>query len=89
MTTKPKNTIPIISKYELISVLAKRTCEIANGEPITIPNPGTTDPKKIALLEFRAGKTPSKIKRVLTDGSVEIWKLSELQVLYKIDYSSF
>lgn len=81
MSTTERNTIPIISKYELISVLATRAAEIANGEPITVPNPGTTDPKAIALLEYNAGKLPAKIKRVWPNGTVEIWGLNEFHKL--------
>jgi len=76
-----RNTIPMITKYELAAILATRAAEIADDHPITIQNPGTTDPAKIAQMEFDAGKLPKKIKRVWPDGKVEVWSLSELQVI--------
>jgi len=84
MTTPARNTIPVITKYELAALLAERTAEIANGEPSTIPNPGTTDPKEIALLEFKAKKIPSKIIRKWTNGKTEVWNLNELQVFQQL-----
>ena len=76
-----RNTIPVITKYELAGLLAARAAEIADDQPITIKNPCTTNPAEIARLEFEAGKSPKKIKRVWPDGTVEIWSLSELQVI--------
>ena len=77
----PRNTIPIISKYELTTVLAVRAAEIANGEPTTIPNPGTSDPIAISIMEYNAGKLPNKIKRIWPNGNVEVWSLNEFQKL--------
>jgi len=76
-----KKTLPVLSKYELAAILSARAAEIANGEPITIPNPETTDPIKIAYQEFSAGKTPKKIIRTWPNGEVEVWNLSELKIL--------
>ena len=76
-----RNTIPIITRYELAALLSARATEIADNYPITIKNPNTTNPAEIAQLEFEAGKSPKKIKRVWPDGTVEIWSLSELQII--------
>lgn len=76
-----RRTLPVITKYELAAILAARATEIADFQPPTVPNPGTTDPIKIAQLEFEAGKSPKKVQRVWPDGSIEVWSLSELQVL--------
>ena len=76
-----RNTIPTITKYELATVLATRSAEIADGQPITIKNPPTTNPIEIARLEYEAGKIPKKIKRVWPDGHTEIWSLNELKVV--------
>lgn len=76
-----RNTIPVVTKYELAALLAARAEEIADEKPITIQNPGTTNPAEIARLEFEAGKSPKKIRRVWPDGTVEVWSLSELQVV--------
>lgn len=79
-----RKTTPIITKYELASLLANRAAEIADGQPITIQNPPTTDPVQIAQLEFEAGKSPKKVKRVWPDGTEEIWALSELHLVTEI-----
>ena len=76
-----RNTIPVITKYELAALLAERTIEIADGQPITIQNPGTTNPAEIAKLEFKAGRLPKKILRTWPNGTTETWSLSELKVL--------
>lgn len=76
-----RNTIPVITKYELAALLAIRAAEIADNQPITIRNPDTTNPAEIAQLEFDAKKSPKKIKRMWPDGTVEVWSLNELQVL--------
>ncbi len=76
-----RNTIPTITKYELAALLAARAAEIADDQPITIKNPGTTNPVEIAKLEFKAGKSPKKFIRVWPDGTKETWFLSELQLV--------
>jgi DNA-directed RNA polymerase subunit K/omega len=73
-----KKSIPYLTKYELAAIFAERAVEIANGDPITIKNPDSTDPIEIAKLEYYAGKSPKKIVRKWPDGSVEIWSLNEL-----------
>jgi DNA-directed RNA polymerase subunit K/omega len=76
-----RNTIPVITKYELAAILTERAAEIADDQPITIKNPATTNPAEIARLEFESGKSPKKIKRVWPDGTVEIWSVTELRVI--------
>ena len=73
-----RNTIPFLSKYELTTVLAERAAEIANGEPRTVKT-DSTNPIEIAMLEFKKGTIPKKIKRVWPDGREEVWAISELQ----------
>jgi len=81
MATISKNTIPMLSRYEYAGLLAERAAEIADGKPITIQNPGTSNPKEIAELEFAAGKIPLKIKRKWPDGHFETWTTNELQFI--------
>ena len=76
-----RNTLPMISKYELAALLSERAHEISNDQPITIQNPGTTNPAEIACLEYKAGKSPKKLKRTWPDGTEELWSLSDLQVV--------
>jgi DNA-directed RNA polymerase subunit K/omega len=77
-----RHTLPVLTKYELAKLLAKRAQEIADGQPITIQNPGTISPKEIAMLEFRSGKSPKRIKRIWPDGRTEVWNVSELRYLF-------
>lgn len=74
-----KFTLPIISKYEFTSIISERAQEIANGNPITILNPNTTNPIEIALMEYEQGKCPKKLIRTLQNGYKEIWNLNELK----------
>jgi DNA-directed RNA polymerase subunit K/omega len=76
-----KKTIPVLTKYELAAILSSRAFEIANGEPITIPNPTSTNPIDIAYQEFQAKRSPKKVIRTWPDGTVEVWSLSELKLL--------
>ena len=76
-----RTTIPVITKYEFARLLAERAEEIANNKPITIKDPGTDDPLEIARLEYRAKRSPKKIKRVFPDGRVEVWAISELCII--------
>lgn len=77
----PRITICVLTEYERAALLSTRAAEIADGQPITIKNPGTTNPAKIAQLEFDAGKCPKKLRRRWPDGRVEIWPLTELKVV--------
>ena len=76
-----RRSIPVITRYELTAILSARAAEIADGQARTIKDPGTTNPMEIALLEFKAGKTPKKVERRWPDGTVEVWSLAELQVI--------
>jgi len=75
-----RNTIPVITKYEMTYIIAERAAELANGEPSTIAKPGTNNPKEIAILEFNAKKIPNRIIRNWTNGDQEVWNLNELQI---------
>lgn len=73
--------MPILTKYELANILATRAAEIADGHAITIRDPGTDNPREIAELEFKAGRSPKKVIRRWPDGHEEVWSLSELHVV--------
>lgn len=74
-----KNTIPVLTKYELAALLSERAIEIANGAPITIQNAKTTNPIEIAKLEFEAGVFPKTLTRTWLDGTKEKWHLDEMK----------
>ena len=71
--TKAKLTI-----YERVRILGLRAKQISLGAKILIKNPGNKTPLEIAELELIHNVLPYKIKRVLPNNLVEIWKLSEL-----------
>lgn len=73
--------MPFLTKYELAALLAERAAEIADGHPITIQKPPTQNPREIAELEFKAGRSPKKVIRSWPDGTREVWNLSELKIL--------
>lgn len=79
--TSNRETIPVLTKYELAALLAERAVEISDNQPITIQNPNTTNPIEIAKLEFAAGRSPKKVCRTWPDGRVEVWSLSELTII--------
>ena len=79
-----RSSIPMITKYELAALLSERAAEIANGEPITIKNPGTTNPIEIARMEFEQGRSPKKIQREYPDGTVEVWALNSMKHMINI-----
>ena len=81
--TRIKNTERITSsfmtKYEKARVLGTRALQISKNAPLMItPQPGESDPYKLAERELMEGKVPFIIRRYLPDGSYEDWKLSEL-----------
>jgi len=76
-----RNTIPVLTKYEKAEILAQRALEIDAGKPITIKNPGTSNPMKIALMEFEKGTIPKTLIRTRPDGTQESWSIRELQKL--------
>ena len=73
-----RNTLPVLTKYERAAILAADALRLANGEPCTIRNPGTSNPVELSRMEFREQKIPLKIRRKMPDGSVEVWGLNEL-----------
>ena len=83
VSARVKNTERITSsfmtKYEKARVLGTRALQISKNAPLMItPQPGESDPYKLAERELMEGKIPFIIRRYLPDGSYEDWKLSEL-----------
>jgi DNA-directed RNA polymerase subunit K/omega len=78
-----KNTIPFLNRYEYAALIAARASEIADGKPLTIQNPGTTDPIKIAIMEYNSGKLPKKVIRTFPNGTTEVWNLNDLQCIQR------
>ena len=76
---KERITSPFITKYERARVLGTRALQISKNAPLMItPNPGESEPYKLAERELAERKVPFIIRRYLPDGSYEDWKLNEL-----------
>ena len=68
-----------MTKYEKARVLGTRALQISKNAPLMItPQPGESDPYKLAERELNERKIPFIIRRYLPDGNYEDWKLSEL-----------
>jgi DNA-directed RNA polymerase subunit K/omega len=66
--------------YEKVNLIATRAKQISLGAKVNIKNTTGLNPIKIAELELENKVIPMKIKRILPDNKVEIWKLSELEI---------
>lgn len=79
-------TRPIMSKYEMIRILATRTAQLVKGAPISVKlDQSISDtyldkPIQIAKLELKYKTIPFKIRRPLPNGKFEEWRCSELEI---------
>ena len=77
-------TLPILTKYERTRIIGQRAKQINQGAKPYIQVPeGIIDGYIIAEMEVKAKKTPFIIQRPLPDGTIEFWKLEDLE---QIDY---
>jgi len=78
-------TLPILTKYEKTRILGIRTKQLETGAKpfITLPQdmPAIIDMNLIAEMELKQSVLPFIVKRGLPNGSVEFWKLKDLEVL--------
>jgi DNA-directed RNA polymerase I, II, and III subunit RPABC2 len=75
-------TIPILTKYEYTRILGVRASQIEHGASLFIDVPDTLiDSYLIARDELYQKKLPFIIKRPLPNGSIEYWKLEDLEIL--------
>ena len=72
-------TYPFLTNYERTKCISFRASQISNGAKpyIKIP-PGVTDSYEIAKMELEHKRLPFIIKRPVSDGSFEVWRLSDL-----------
>ena len=76
-------TIPILTKYEYTRILGVRASQIENGSPLFIDVSDTLiDSYLIAREELHQKKLPFIVKRPLPNGSIEYWKLEDLEILF-------
>merc|ERR1711959_848472 len=78
-----KNTERITScfltKYERARILGTRALQLSkNAPPMIMPQPGDSDPYKMAERELAERKIPFIVRRYLPDHTYEDWKLTEL-----------
>ena len=73
-------TFPKLTKYERVRLIGTRAKQISLGAKVLIKNTNGLSPIEIAKLELNERMIPMKIKRILPDNKVEIWKLSELDI---------
>jgi len=73
-------TLPKLTKYERVRLIGTRAKQISLGAKVMVKNTVGLNPIEIAKLELEYKMIPMKIKRILPDNKVEIWKLSELEL---------
>lgn len=75
-------TIPMLTKYEYTRILGVRASQIEHGAPLFIEVSDTLiDSYLIAREELHQKKLPFIVKRPLPNGSIEYWKLEDLEIL--------
>jgi DNA-directed RNA polymerase I, II, and III subunit RPABC2 len=76
-------SLPIITKYEYTRIIGIRASQIEKGAPLFIEVPDTMiDSYLIAKDELHQKKLPFIIKRPIPNGSIEYWKLVDLELLF-------
>jgi len=71
-------TKPRLTKYERERILGDRANMIQSGAKTMVKNTRNMGPKEIALLELKNNVIPIIIRRGLSNGMIEEWKVSEL-----------
>ena len=75
-------TLPFLSKYERTRILGERAKQINDGAKAFVEtDPNVIDGYLIALAELEQKKIPFIIRRPLSNGASEYWKLRDLEVL--------
>ena len=74
-------TLPKLTKYERVRLIGTRAKQISLGAKVMVKNIDGLSPIEIAKVELDHKMIPMKIKRILPDNKIEIWKLSELDTL--------
>jgi DNA-directed RNA polymerase I, II, and III subunit RPABC2 len=73
-------TIPFLTKFERARILGQRAKQINSGsKPFVEVRPDVIDGYKIAEIELEQKKIPFIIRRPLTNGTSEYWKVSDLE----------
>jgi DNA-directed RNA polymerases I, II, and III subunit RPABC2 len=72
-----KNTLPIITRFELAKIKAIRMSQLADGA-IPFIETNETNIENIMNEEIKQNKLPFIIKRDLPNKNFDLWKLSDL-----------
>lgn len=76
-------TVPFLTKFEKARILGERAKQInAGGKSFVNVDASVIDGYLIAEKELEEKKIPFIIKRPLTNGGCEYWKIEDLEVLY-------
>jgi DNA-directed RNA polymerase I, II, and III subunit RPABC2 len=73
-------TLPKLTKYERVRLIGTRAKQISLGAKVMVKNTNGLSSIDIAKLELSFKMIPMKVKRILPDNKIEIWKLSELEL---------
>jgi DNA-directed RNA polymerase I, II, and III subunit RPABC2 len=75
-------TYPFLTNYERTKCISFRASQISNGaKPYIVVPSGVTDSYEIAKMELEQRRLPFIIKRPVSDGSFEVWRLADLLML--------
>jgi len=75
-------TLPILTKYEYTRILGVRANQVEQGASLFVTVPDTLiDSYLIAKEELHQKKLPFIIKRPIPNGTIEYWKLADLEIL--------
>lgn len=75
-------TLPILTKYEYTRILGVRANQVEQGAALFVTVPDTLiDSYLIAKEELHQKKLPFIIKRPIPNGTIEYWKLEDLEIL--------
>ena len=81
LATRTRISKPILTKYEMVRIIATRTTHLSMGAKPMIKNTGSLEPKEIAIQELRAGTIPLIIRRPIPNCEPEEWKITELEII--------
>lgn len=74
-----KKFIPILTLFEITTLISVRATQIENGAPPCVEYSINDKPKNIAIKELEEKKIPYLIKRKLGK-YIEMWKIDELEL---------
>ena len=75
-------SLPFLTKYEKTRILGIRTKQLNEGaKPYVDVNPTIIDGYIIAQLELEHKKLPFIIRRPMPNGSSELWRLQDLEII--------